>query len=62
MIEIILKENQELEEYNGYNVVLTFANGKRLLTNEEQEEIVTQTFDGIYAGSVSPDVKWKARV
>lgn len=60
MKQIILKDNQVLEEYNGYKVVLTFKNEKRLLNEEEQEEIVTQTFDGVFGGAVAPDVKWSA--
>lgn len=56
----ILEQNETLEEYNGYNVVLTFKNNKRLLNNEEINEITEQINDEIYGGAVSPDVKWKA--
>ncbi len=58
----VLKDNQELIEVNGYNVVLTYLKDKRELIEEEIEEMVTQTFDGVFGGTLSTDVKWSARI
>ena len=57
---LILTPNQKLEEHNGYNVVLTFANEMRLLNKEEQDEIVDQTMNDIFGGDLTPDISWKA--